>query len=227
MIVSSFTTVYLVRHGETLWNREKRLQGALDSPLTALGQAQAAALGNALGAARVSRLCTSDLERALSTARAIGAVVKRPLRVDPRLRERNYGMFQGLTWTEIEAQHPEAYARLQARDPQFLPPGGETLVDFGERVIAVLTEIAESAAGERVAVIAHGGVVGIMYRHVQSIPLDARRDYSLLNASINRFRFAAGAWHMEAWGDVSHLQSLDTGEPVGEGPQTFGLSHDE
>jgi probable phosphoglycerate mutase len=105
---SAFTIVYLVRHGETMWNREKRLQGTLDSPLTVLGQAQGDALGLALREAAISRLYTSDLGRAVATARSVGGAVELPLRIEARLRERHYGIFQGLTWPEIQAQHPVA-----------------------------------------------------------------------------------------------------------------------
>jgi probable phosphoglycerate mutase len=202
------TRLYLVRHGETTWNREKRMQGSLDSPLTSLGRAQAEALGSALRDAGITCVYSSDLQRAQETARFVCTATGLPLRTDVRLRERHYGIFQGMTWTEIELYHPEHFARLRARAPDYAPPGGENLLALRARVLQALTEIAEAAAGGRVAAVAHGGVVGIMYRHVQSIPLEAKRDYSLLNASINRFRYAACTWQLEAWGDVSHLEAI-------------------
>jgi len=154
---------------------------------------------------------SSDLGRAVATARSVAARCGLELRLEPQLRERHFGICQGLTWEELQERHPAAHAALQARDPDFTPPGGESLRAFHARVVAGLTRIAERADGGRVAVIAHGGVIGIMYRHVQSIPLDAPRDYALPNASLNRFRFAGGRWQLEAWGDVSHLAAMRPG----------------
>jgi len=203
-----FTRVYLVRHGETMWNRERRMQGILDSPLTPRGQAQALALAAALRDSEITAVYSSDLGRARETARSVCEATGLPLRTDERLRERHYGFMQGLTWDEVEARYPGEFASLRARNPDYAPPGGESLRQFRERVMAALTHIAEASAGGRVVAVSHGGVVGMMYRHVQSIPLEERRDYSLLNASINRFRYAARTWQLEAWGDVSHLDAL-------------------
>lgn len=204
----SFTRIFLVRHGETTWNRERRMQGSLDSPLTDLGHAQARALGSALRDAGLTAIFASDLGRAQTTAAFICRETGLSLQTDPRLRERHYGMFQGMTWDEVEARHPDAFAQMRSRDPDYAPPGGESLRTFQQRVLAALTEIAQRSPGGRIAAVVHGGVVGMMYRHVQSIPLEARRDYMLLNASINRFRYAADTWQLEAWGDVSHLDSV-------------------
>jgi len=205
---NTFTRVYLVRHGETFWNRERRMQGLLDSPLTPLGEAQAGALADALRDSGITAIFSSDLGRARATAGFLCAATGLAVRTDQRLRERDYGDVQGLTWAEVEARHPQVYASLRTRDPLYVPPGGESLLQFRERVVSGLTQIAEGSRGGRIVAVAHGGVVGIMYRHVQSIPLEEPRDYPLLNASINRFRYAAQTWQLEAWGDISHLDAL-------------------
>jgi probable phosphoglycerate mutase len=204
--LTALTRIALIRHGETEWNLENRTQGSLDSPLSARGRAQALSLAQALAGAGVSRLVSSDLGRAIATAEPIARACGLALQVDSRFRERHYGCLEGLTWPQMQARYPDEYARLQARDPDFVPPGGESLVQFRDRVMAALGEIATRSADAHVAVVTHGGVIGIVYRHVQSIPLEAPRDYPLANASINRFRVADARWHLEAWGDVGHLE---------------------
>lgn len=208
------TPLALIRHGETEWNRAGRVQGTTDSPLSALGQAQAKAVGAALGADGVDVLLSSDLGRAHDTARAIAAVSGRPIVLDARLRERCYGVLEGHTWVEVEQKFPDAWLRMTARDPVFAPPDGESAQAFRDRVMAALVDVARLHQGRRVAIVTHGGVVGVLYRHVMNIALDSRREYALLNASINRFRHVTDRWFLDVWGDVSHLEGLDYPDQV-------------
>jgi probable phosphoglycerate mutase len=94
---------------------------------------------------------------------------------------------------------------FRTRDPHYVPPQGESAAQFRDRIVATLEAIATGANARRVAVVTHGGVLGVMYRHAMDIPLETRRSYSLANASLNHFRFAAGRWVLEAWGDIAHL----------------------
>ncbi len=211
----SITRIYLVRHGETEWNREQRMQGHLDSTLSALGHAQAAAVANALHDLAPDYLYCSDLGRARQTAQAIAARCALTVREDSRLRERHYGQLQGLRWSEVQALHPVSAERMHGRDAQFAPDGGESLQQFHDRVVPAIEQIADLHRGSSVAIVTHGGVVGLMYRHVLSMSLEAPRDYALANASINRFRRVAGQWQIEAWGDTSHLTDfipIDAGD---------------
>jgi len=125
-----------------------------------------------------------------------------------RCANANYGAFEGRTFTEVERDFPAEYERFRTRDPHYVPPGGESAAQFRDRVMAALERIASGAAGKRVAVITHGGVLGIVYRHAMDIPLEARRGYSLANASLNHFRYAAGRWLLETWGDVAQTAKM-------------------
>lgn len=205
----AMSSLVLVRHGETTWNRAGRVQGFQDSPLSELGIAQAEAVAEALAMEDIAAIWSSDLGRTRDTAAALARRTGIAVRTDARLRERCYGELEGWTYGEIKDKFPEQFARLDSRDPHFVPNGGESAATFRDRVVGVMEAIAAQHAGERVAVITHGGVVGIMYRHVRGMTLDQRRDYPLLNASINRFRMVDGRWNLDTWGDVSHLAGLD------------------
>lgn len=199
--------ILLIRHGETLWNGEGRIQGHRDSPLSPLGRAQALAVGARLAREGIEHLASSDLGRALATAAAVAEATDLEIFVDARLRERSYGELEGMTWAEIERERPADFARLKAHDPGYRPPRGESLMDFRERVLGTLTELARAAAGARAAIVTHGGVLGVLYREVMGIPWDGPRNYTLANASINRFVLEDGVWRLEHWGDVDHLET--------------------
>ena len=183
----------------------------LDSRLSERGIAQAKAAGDALARESIDLIYASDLGRTQQTAaliaEALGAVGL-TIKLDRRLRERSYGDLESLTWPEIERAHPEAFVRINARDPDYAPSNGESPIMFRDRVIPALTEIARASEGSRILVITHGGVVGTLYRHAMSMSLDEKRRYALFNASINRFRYVDDTWHMDVWGDISHLDDL-------------------
>jgi 2,3-bisphosphoglycerate-dependent phosphoglycerate mutase len=204
--------ILLIRHGETEWNRAGRIQGYhADSPLTETGREQARALAARLAREGIDVLHSSDAGRTRETAEPIGAATGLPAIHDPALRERNYGVFEGRSFTEIEIEFHVEFQKFRTRDPHYAPPNGESAAQFRYRIITALEGIAAGAAGKRVAVITHGGVLGVMYRHTMNISLETKRGYSLANASLNHFRFADGRWLLDAWGDVAHLpaESLD------------------
>ncbi|MET0681388.1 MAG: histidine phosphatase family protein [Burkholderiales bacterium] len=199
------TNFLLLRHGETLWNLEGRLQGWQDSPLSDAGRAQADALAARLAGERVDAIVTSDLGRTRDTAAPIAARLGLALQLDAGLRERCYGEFENMTWPEIERARPWDYQRLAARDPEYVVPGGESSVQFRDRVVSAFEHIARSHAGATVAVVTHGGVLGIVYRHANDIALEMPRTFSVPNAAVNRVRIDARRWAIEAWADTGHL----------------------
>jgi 2,3-bisphosphoglycerate-dependent phosphoglycerate mutase len=201
------TRLILIRHGETVWNREHRMQGHSDSPLSETGLEQARLLGQRMTSFDFSALYCSDSGRAHHTARIVAAATGHQLKVEPRLRERHFGVFEGLTGPEMQAQHPEAYERFKSRDPEYVVPGGESARAFRNRAFACLMEIAKRHADELVVVVTHGLVCDIAYREAKGIDLMARRDFDLVNAGINRFRIDGAKWHAEVWGDASHLHA--------------------
>jgi len=199
------TTFLLLRHGETQWNAVGRLQGWRDSPLTAVGLSQAEALPARLAGEGVEALVASDLGRARETAAPIAARLDLAVVPDPGLRERCYGILEGKTWAEIERAHPEAYMRLNARDQDFAVPEGETGNQFRDRVLATFDRLAAIHGEARVAVVTHGGVLGIVYRYACEIPLEMPRTFNVPNAAFNRVRIEGRRWTVEAWADVDHL----------------------
>jgi probable phosphoglycerate mutase len=204
------TRFIVIRHGETHWNREGRIQGHLDSALTEEGSGQAEAVAERLAKQNVDVLYSSDLGRARQTARRIAERCGLDILTDRRLREKNLGVFQGLTATDMKAQFPVEYARYLSREPSFVIPGGESARQFFDRTVSCFEDLASRTSGGTVVVVTHGGVLGCLYRHVGRMPLDAARDFSLLNASFNAFRYDSGTWTKEVWGDVSHLTRENT-----------------
>lgn len=201
--------ICLVRHGETAWNTERRLQGHIDIPLNETGLSQAEATARSLERAglRFSALYSSDLQRARQTAAAITRVHAVEPKHDARLRERHYGHFQGLTFDEAEDRHPEHFRRFKARDPHFaLPEHGESLKQLAARVHAALEDIAHQHASETVIVVTHGGVLDIAHRLASGQALEAAREFAIPNAALNWIEHTAGSWKLIAWADESHLR---------------------
>jgi probable phosphoglycerate mutase len=203
------TELLLLRHGETEWNAQGRLQGHRDSALRPEGVRQADALGARLVHEGVHALYSSDLGRALETARRIGSRIGLEVRADARLRERGLGVLEGLTWEEVRRQHPDVVAAYEAGDPEYVVPGGgESLVGRLGVALEGLKAMAARHPGERVAVVTHGGVLSLLLRHCLGIPFQTPRAFSVLNASLNRFDLQGGTLRLVTWGDVSHLRTL-------------------
>jgi probable phosphoglycerate mutase len=195
----------IVRHGETAWNAEGRVQGQLDVPLGEVGQAQARCVAAALPPGRFSALYASDLKRVVQTAQPAAAKLGLVPQLDARLRERHYGVFQALTYDEAKTTLPADYARFRAKDPDYGFRRGETLRSFFSRVTQCLEAIARRHDGGEALVFTHGGVLEMAYRHATRCGLSTPRDFKLPNAAINWIEVAAGAWRILGWADCDHL----------------------
>lgn len=204
------TRIVAIRHGETTWNAEKRIQGQLDTPLSARGRWQAQQAGKALAQERFDAIYASDLERAFHTAQAIAEHHALDVKGHTGLRERHFGSFQGLTWGEIQERWPDASLSWQQRDRWFNPGEGESLVVFGERVVVALNAIAAAHPGQHILLAAHGGVMDVLYRHANGLDIEAPRNWELGNAAINRLLWTPQSLTLVHWGDTTHLE----GEPV-------------
>lgn len=206
------TTILLIRHGETAWNTVRRLQGHTDTPLNERGRRQADALARGLAREKLDAIHASDLARAMQTARAVAShhagLTPYP---DPRLRERAYGVFEGMLHTEIAEKYPADFALWQARDSDAVMPAGvrvaESLRQFHDRAIAALEALATRHPGQTVAVITHGGVLECAYREACGIHPDNPRDFQVRNASVSRFHVGAGALVLASWGEIDHLDT--------------------
>lgn len=200
------TRICLVRHGETEWNAERRIQGQIDIGLNEAGLRQAAAVGRWLMSAGITALYASDLKRAWTTAQAIGAALGLAPIAAAELRERRYGIFEGLTYAEAQARHPAGYAAFEGRNADYDFENGESLQVMFARVTGKLKAIAAAHAGQNVVVVLHGGVLDIVNRFVRGNSLETPRDFLIPNAGINWIAVADGRWHIESWAETAHLE---------------------
>lgn len=199
------TRVIAIRHGQTDWNTQTRIQGSTDTPLNQHGREQARRMARALAGEGLHAVYASDLQRARDTAQALAEQAGLPLRTDALLRERVFGSFEGLTWAEVEQQHPEASRRWRERDPGFGPPGGEVLRDFYQRAVSAIAAIAARHRGQHIAIVSHGGVLDALYRAAARVALDAPRSWHNGNASINRVLHGEQGFVLVGWNDDAHL----------------------
>lgn len=201
----SATRLCLVRHGETAWNAEGRVQGQLDIPLSELGHAQARAVAAALAGERFDAIYASDLVRVRQTAEPSAGRLGLPVALDAALRERHYGMFESLTYVEVRERYPAEYARFRDKDPEFDFVGGEALKAFERRALTCVAGLIERYAGRSILVFTHGGVLEMVYRHATGMTLSAPRDFEIPNAALNRVEVLAGGWRVAAWAETTHL----------------------
>ena len=152
----------------------------------------------------------SDLGRAVRTAELVLGPSGMKFETDERLRERDLGVMQGLTTKEMLERCPEVYEAFRNSGPDYLVPEGESFRQFHERCVEALEDCAGRHQGERVLLVAHGGVLGAIFRYVAHIPLEAPRGYVLLNCSVNLVDKLGDSWNLLNWGDVSHLNDLES-----------------
>ena len=200
------TRLCLVRHGETAWNAEHRVQGQLDIPLSDIGLRQARAVGAALQGERFDAIYSSDLVRARQTGDPIAIFLSIEMILEKELRERHYGIFERLTYAEVKVRYPQDFARFDARDPQYAFRTGESLQDFYDRSISVLSKIANRNENKNILVFTHGGVLDQLYRFITGRPISAQRDFGIPNAGLNRLEVTAEGWQIRTWAETGHLE---------------------
>lgn len=199
------TRFCLVRHGETAWNAEGRVQGQLDVPLSEVGHAQARAVAHALAGERFQALYSSDLVRVRQTASPAAARLGLELRCDPALRERHYGVFQGMTYAQCKTERPADYARFKAKELGYAFGNGETLAGFNERVLSFFSSLLEKHGGEKLLIFTHGGVLEMLYRQAMQRGLSTPRDFEIPNAALNVLEHDGGDWRVLEWAGIAHL----------------------
>lgn len=199
------TRICIIRHGETDWNQEQRIQGQIDIPLNETGRAQALAM--AFNAAHHSfhAIYSSDLTRARETAEALGEREGHEIKLMPELRERHYGIFQNVVKDDAEAQYPQAYKLYTARDLHYDFETGESLQAFSERTLNIFDWLVRHHSNKLIAVVCHAGLLDVMYRKATGRPLETPRDFHIPNCALNWFHFDGAGWHLEAWDDHHHL----------------------
>lgn len=196
----------LVRHGETEYNAERRVQGSMDTPLADTGRRQARLLADALRTQQFDGLYCSDLIRTRQTLAPYAEHIDQAVQYLPTLRERRFGWFEGRTLQEAGQSHPDRLARLEARDPSYDLHGGESLINFYQRSVGALLDIARRhRPGQHLLVVTHGGVLDCVQRWARGLALNARRDFDILNTSINRVAVTNDRCAIESWAQVDHL----------------------
>jgi len=206
------TRIIAIRHGETAWNVDTRLQGHLDIALNDTGLWQAGRVAHALADESVDAIYASDLLRAWQTANAIAHTCQCPLTAHPGLRERGFGEFEGKTYAEIETTWPEMAQQWRKREPHWAPPGGESLAAMRERVLSTASALAQQHLGGQIVLVAHGGVMDILYRLATGQDLQAPRAWNLGNAAINRLLWTPEGFTLVGWADTRHLETTSLDE---------------
>jgi len=201
------TRIIAIRHGETAWNVDTRIQGQTDIGLNDKGHWQARQAAAALADEPIAAIYTSDLSRAHDTARAIAQVKGLTPQTEVGLRERAFGIFEKRTWAEIESLWPDDARQWRERVPEWAPTDGESLLALRERIQNLTHDLAARHVGEQIVLVAHGGVMDILYRLATQQTLQAPRTWALGNANINRLLWSPQGLSLVGWGDARHLET--------------------
>lgn len=194
------TQITIIRHGETHWNLEQKYQGQLDSDLTGKGIRQVKKTAQLLKNKPFDVFYSSDLGRAVESAEILNHDLNLDITLCPELRERNFGVIQGMSKETIAQQYPELYRQLNFHNVNFSVDDGETFQAFYERVIKSMVHIEKQNRGQRILIMAHGGILNCLFRYINDIPLEAPRRFSIPNGGINAFTVNEDTWMIETWG---------------------------
>ncbi|HLX24684.1 MAG TPA: histidine phosphatase family protein [Usitatibacter sp.] len=206
------TRIVVVRHGQTDWNVAMKIQGHGDSNLTEEGIAQAEAIAARLADEPCDVLMSSDLGRAHETAKRVAARNGKSIVLDSRLRERAFGVGEGMSYADLDRAYPGSFQRDGRVDVDLCVPGGESRRQFHARVCGTFEDIAATHAGRNLIVVAHGGVLSSLYRNIKGISLESVHPIPIANASYNLLRHDGRTWSIEAWSDTAHLDGAESFE---------------
>ena len=204
--------VYLVRHGETQWNAERRIQGQSDSPLTAKGEQQAVQVGDRVRTYGITHVIASDLGRTQRTAEIIADACGCGVTLDARLRELDMGILEQRHLDSLSAQEEEWRRLVVNGTPNGRIPEGESMQELSERMHAGLAACLNLPAGSRPLLVSHGIALGCLVSTILGLPAHAERRLRLRNCSISRVDYQESLWLAPGWvvetaGDISHLDT--------------------
>ena len=199
------TEIILIRHGETEWNSQKRMQGHSNSDLSEVGREQIQALGELMKNVSFDHIYSSDSLRARQTAEAITQYSGHTLQFDQRIREKNLGVFEGLTSTEAKERHPEIYRLFKTAGANYVIDEGESTQQLLERALEFIEEIRLRHPQERVVMVTHGGVVRVLMKHALGLSIDAPTRFIIKNTGIFGLIWNEN-WLVTQMGGVSHLE---------------------
>ncbi len=198
----------IVRHGETEWNTEGRVQGHTDVALSQRGEAQAQELSRRLRNVTIDAAYSSDLSRAAETARHILADRKVKLNLTPRLRERYHGVFEGLNVDERQTRYPEQFAASLVMDLDFAPEGGENVRQTSARMAPIMDEIKSKHLEETVLIVGHGGSLRAGLVTLMGLPIEANWRFVMHNCGLSIIDTYSDNAVMRLYNDTSHLSGL-------------------
>lgn len=205
------TDFWLVRHGETDWNLEKRYQGSSDIPLNETGHKQAATLYEGLSQMSFDAVYASDLGRVRETvANALGS--DEGVIFDARLRELSFGKFEGLTLEEIKEQYPDEFAAWDVSTFDNAPHGGENMNQISTRIKEAFDEIVANHEGQSVLIFAHGGVFGILMSMLLSCDIGKWWQFHFTNCSLSHLEKTSRGYVLHKLSDTTHMGELKTRE---------------
>ena len=199
------TEIILIRHGETEWNSQQRMQGHSNSDLSSVGQVQIQALGQWMKNVPFDHIYSSDSLRAKQTAEAITQFSGHELKIDLRLREKNLGVFEGLTSEEARERHPEVFRLFKTAGSKYVIDEGESTQQLQERALEFIEEIRLRHPEERVVMVTHGGVVRVLMKHALGLSIDAPTRFIIKNTGIFGLIWNEN-WLVTQMGVVSHLE---------------------
>ena len=204
--------VYLVRHGETLWNAERRIQGQSDSPLTDKGETQARQVAERAKALGITHIITSDLGRTRHTAEIIADICGCDVTLEPRLRELNMGVLERRPLDSLTEEEEGWRRQLVNGTADGRIPEGESMQELSDRMHAALAACLELPQGSRPLLVSHGMALGCLVSTILGLPAYAERRLRLRNCSISRIDYQQSPWLASGWvvetaGDVSHLDA--------------------
>jgi probable phosphoglycerate mutase len=202
------TEIILIRHGETEWNSQLRMQGHSNSALSAVGRGQIQSLGEWMKNVPFDHIYSSDSLRARQTAEAITQYSGDTLQFDQRIREKNLGVFEGLTSIEASEQHPEIYRLFKTGGTNYVIDEGESTQQVLDRALEFIEEIRLRHLEQRVVMVSHGGVVRVLMKHTLGLSLDAPTSFLIKNTGIFRLVWNE-KWLVSQMGGVSHLEQLE------------------
>ena len=199
------TEIILIRHGETEWNSQKRMQGHSNSDLSEVGMGQIQALGELMKNVSFDHIYSSDSLRTRQTAEAITQYSGHTLQFDQRIREKNLGVFEGLTSTEAKERHPEVYRLFKTAGANYVIDEGESTQQLLERALEFIEEIRLRHPQERVVMVTHGGVVRVLMKHALGLSIDAPTRFIIKNTGIFGLIWNEN-WLVTQMGGVYHLE---------------------
>jgi broad specificity phosphatase PhoE len=206
--------LFLVRHGQTAWNLEGRVQGHTDIPLNELGRSQIKRLSVKLESVSFALAFSSDLSRCSEAARTLLGERDAPLSVLPELREQDYGEWEGLTYKQIEDRYPSLFDRLMTGDSTFAPPNGESVDDMVRRVGGVREKLSRAAddadeAGGDVLVVGHSGSLRALIVALLDLPAGSFWRFQLDQTGLSVVSLYPENATLDLWNDISHLRDAD------------------